>query len=283
MQSGSLEETPPTGSAIAPDPVLGNIQAGKLQVVIATDTAAIAEGQRLRYDVFVNEMGAAATPERKAESKDFDEFDPLCDHLQVIEHLEGSKKPRVVGTYRLLRRAPMQKLGRFYSASEFDISAMLAHPGEILELGRSCVHRDYRNRAVMQLLWRGIGAYVERYRIEIMFGCASLPGTNTHEHAALLSYLHHYHLAPPELRLTSLPSHYVSMNLLPKESIDVKTCFVTLPALIKGYLRLGGYVGDGAVIDRDYNTIDVGIVVKSDLVTGKYVQRYGTQKDPNAF
>lgn len=258
---------------------LGDLRAGSLQVTLAEHEDFISAAQALRYDVFVSERGAKASREMTTCARDFDRFDAHCDHLLVLEHGAAELQPRVVGTYRLLRRESMARAGQFYSADEFDISAVAAHAGDIMELGRSCVHPEYRNRAVMQLLWRGIGAYVAKHNIELMFGCASFQGVNPAEHAQALSYLHHFHLAPPDLRMKALPERYTTMNLLPKEGLNAARCFAALPPLIKGYLRLGGYVSDGAVIDHDYNTIDVGIVVKTRLVTDKYVQRYG-QKDP---
>jgi len=253
---------------------LGDLKAGTLEVFIASRQEDLAASQALRYQIFFEEMGAPATPEFKAAKRDFDQFDDVCDHLLVVEHQpEGGH--RVVGTYRLLRREPMKKIGRFYTEGEYDISAIRNFPGEILEVGRSCVHPDYRNRAVMQLLWRGIGAYVTRFNIDIMFGCASFHGIDPAQHAMALSYLHHYHLAPKELCPVALKDRYVEMNLMPKEQIDVKHAFGSLPALIKGYLRLSGYIGSGAVVDKEYNTTDVSIVVKTDRVTDKYAQRYG--------
>lgn len=248
------------------------IRAGALEVRLAASEAEIEEAQRLRYRVFVEEKGAQVCAAGHREKRDFDEFDDCCDHLLVLEH--GGQRARVVGTYRLLRRSTLPAGGRFYSASEFDLSVLLATDGEILELGRSCVDPDYRSRAAMQLLWRGIAAYVDYYGIRLMFGCGSLHGADPALHAATISYLYHYHLAPPELRMRALPERFTAMDVLPREVLDARAEFAALPALIKGYLRLGGYVGDGAVIDADYNTLDVGIVVKTELVTARYAQRY---------
>lgn len=254
---------------------LGSLRAGTLEVFVASKPAEIEASQKLRYRVFCEEMGAQATPEVIRLKRDMDAYDDVCDHLLVVEH-QPDASVMVVGTYRLLRRQAMAKIGRFYTESEFDISAVKTYDGNILEVGRSCVHPDYRNRAVMQLLWRGIGAYVSKFGIDLMFGCASFHGTDPKAHALALSYLHHYHLAPESLRPCSLPERYVEMNLMPKEQVDVKAAFGLLPALIKGYLRLSGYIGLGAVIDPEYNTTDVSIVVKTDLVTDKYAQRYGS-------
>ncbi len=261
---------------------LGDLAAGTLEVIIAEDKKDIEASQELRYRVFFEEMGAPATPEVTKSKRDRDAFDEVCDHLLVVDHrLDGSH--RVVGTYRLLRREAMKKIGRFYTESEYDISAVLNQPGEILEVGRSCVDPAFRNRAVMQLLWRGIGAYVSRFNVVLMFGCASFHGVNPDDHAMALSYLHHYHLAPKDVCPVALKERYIEMNRMPKDAVDVKAAFSALPALIKGYLRLSGFIGAGAVVDPEYNTTDVSIVVKTDRVTEKYAQRYGkdfpTQKE----
>jgi L-ornithine Nalpha-acyltransferase len=253
---------------------LGELRAGTLEVIIAERSEDIRASQELRYRVFFEEMHAKPTPEISATKRDQDAFDAVCDHLLVVEH-QSESEYRIVGTYRLLRRQAMKAIGRFYTDGEYDISAIRNYPGEILEVGRSCVDPQYRNRAVMQLLWRGIGAYVAKFDVALMFGCASFHGTDPKAHAEALSYLHHYHLAPPDLCPRALPERYVEMNMLPKDSINAKRAFAALPALIKGYLRLNGYIGAGAVIDPEYNTTDVSIVVKSDRVTDKYVRRYG--------
>ena len=262
-------------SAIRPLYDLGELRAGNMEVFVASNPQDIEASQALRYRVFMEEMGAKPTPAIAATKRDMDEFDAVCDHLLVAEHQAGGNY-KIVGTYRLLRREAMKKIGRFYTESEFDISPIKNYEGEILEVGRSCVDVNFRNRAVMQLLWRGIGAYVTKFNVAFMFGCASFPGIKPEAHGMLLSYLHHYHLAPEELRPRALQERYVEMNLMPKEAVDVKESFATLPPLIKGYLRLNGYIGAGAVIDPDYNTTDVSIVVKTDRVADKYAQRYGS-------
>lgn len=229
--------------------------------------------QRLRFRIFCGELGAKATPDVMAQQRDFDEFDAVADHMLVID-TSKTGDGSIVGTYRILRRAHMQKIGRFYTESEFEITPLKAIEGEIMELGRSCVDIEYRGRAAMQLLWRGIGAYVLAHDVKIMFGCASLYGVDIAQHREALSYLYHYHLAPPELRIRALPDKYVEMDILPKEQIDAKKAIMSLPPLMKGYLRVGAFVGQGAVIDYDYNTTDAGIIVKTELITGKYAERY---------
>lgn len=254
-----------------------DLSSGPLQVRLAECDADIDAAQKLRYRIFYEALGARAVGETARERRDFDRFDERCDHLLVLDHSRGRGPKTVVGTYRLMRREAAARSGGFYSAGEFDVSRLVAYPGEILELGRSCVDNAYRQRPTMQLLWTGIAAYVFHYDIALMFGCASLPGTDPEALAAPLSYLRHYCLAPPALRPRALPQRYIEMNRLPITGFDGARALALLPPLIKGYLRLGGFVGDGAVIDVDFNTVDVCIVVKTDLVTKKYSRHYVRQ------
>jgi putative hemolysin len=258
-----------------------DLSAGPLQVRLAEGRADIEAAQALRYRVFYETMGARPSTCMAQRRRDFDPFDDICDHLLVIDHQLGPPGGQVVGTYRLIRRNAARRCGRFYSSGEYDIANLVAHPGEILELGRSCVDPLYRGRGAMQLLWGGIAAYVFHYEIALMFGCGSLPGTDPEALAEPLSYLHHAHLAPPELRVRALAERYVDMNLRDAASLDTGRIRAALPPLIKGYLRLGGFVGDGAVIDTQFNTTDVCIVVKTDLVAEKYSRHYvRTVKEP---
>jgi putative hemolysin len=222
-------------------------------------------------------MGARPDPETRLTHRDRDIYDTIADHLLVIDHSLGEGPENVVGTYRLIQREGAQRIGHFYSAEEYDITRIEALPGRILELGRSCVDSGYRNRAVMQLLWSGIAAYVFLHQIDVLFGCASLPGTDPDRLALELSYLHYHHLAPAEIRPTALLHRYVDMARLDRSQIKPTIALNQLPPLIKGYLRLGGFVGDGAVIDSQFNTTDVAVVVKTDLVTEKYYRHYERQ------
>ncbi len=250
-----------------------DICSGPLQVRLAESAADIDAAQALRYRIFYESLGARPEVETARRQRDFDRFDAGCDHLLVLDRSRGCGRG-IVGTYRLIRREAAARLGGFYSAAEYDIAPFVGYPGEILELGRSCVDIAYRQRAVMQLLWSGIAAYVFHYDIALMFGCASLPGTDPEALASPLSYLHHHHLAPPALRAQALAHRYIDMRRLPADVVDPAGARRGLPPLIKGYLRLGGFVGDGAVIDREFNTTDVCIVVKTDLVTESYSRHY---------
>jgi putative hemolysin len=248
--------------------------AGELTVRLTETPAEIDAALALRYQVFYDEMAAKPTPEMAARRQDFDAFDPVADHLVVIDRAIGEGPEAVVATYRLIRREAAAKHGRFYSEDEYDITPLLNWPGPILELGRSCIGEGHRSRATMNLLWRGLAEYVIHHDIGVMFGCASLHGTDPQELALPLAYLHHHHLAPPELRPRAVAERFVDMNLMDAEAIDRRKALVALPPLIKGYLRLGGFVGEGAVVDHQFNTTDVCIIVKTDLVTGKYFRHY---------
>lgn len=256
---------------------------GSLEVRLAKDKAEVDSAQALRYRVFYKEMGAKPYPEMKERERDFDQYDDVCDHLLVIDNARAGDK--VVGTYRLIRREIAKKVGSFYSASEYDISSLIEYPGEILELGRSCIDSEYRTGSVMQILWKGLASYIFRHNIVLMFGCASFPGIDLKEHAQALSYLYYHHLAPPAIRAKALPERYIDMKILPREAFNPETAFNNIkvdprgggnnvPPLIKGYLRVGGYVGDGAVVDKQFNTTDVFITVKTELITERYLRHY---------
>lgn len=257
--------TSPNGSERPVD-----VRARNLWIRLAESQAEVEAAQELRYRVFVEEVGARPSEEMVRSRREFDAFDPYCDHLLVFDTSQGEPPGRVVATYRFLRREQAARAGKFYTQDEYDIQPLLDFPGEIMELGRSCVDRDYRTGANLQLLWRGITAYVFHYDVRLLFGCGSLYGTDVAKLAQPLAYLHHYHLAPEELRPRALRERYTDMKLLPKEEIDAKAALHSLPPLLKGYLRLGGFIGEGAVVDHEFGTTDVCVVVHTDVVTEKY-------------
>jgi L-ornithine Nalpha-acyltransferase len=256
-------------------PRIVDIRSGSLEVRLAESPAELDAALALRYRIFYERMGARPAPQVAQRRRDIDRFDRHCDHLLLVDVSRGASGEAVVGTYRLIRRGAAARLGGFYSAAEYDIAPLLAYPGEVLELGRSCLEGAYRGRAAMQLLWSGIAAYVFHYEIALMFGCASLPGTDPECLKLPLAYLYYHHLAPPPLRPRALDQRYVDMRRLSPSAVDSARARTLLPPLVKGYLRLGGFVGDGAVIDEQFNTTDVCVVVKTDLVTRKYLRHYG--------
>jgi putative hemolysin len=247
--------------------------AGKLEVRLARTDAELTAAQRLRYEVFYEELSAKPSAEVAAARLDFDRYDQFCDHLIVLDH-SGPVANRVVGVYRLLRRDVAAKAGQFYTQDEFRIRKLLRGGRQVLELGRSCVHPDFRSAGVMNLMWRALAHYIAMHDVKIMFGCASFLGADPKKHALALSYLHKMHLAPPQLRPKAIRKRYVRMDLLPHSQIDEKAAQDALPPLLRGYLRLGAMIGDGAVIDEQFDTVDVCVVVRTDQLAADYAKRY---------
>lgn len=244
-------------------------------VRLAQSKAEIEEAQRLRYTVFYEEYGAQPCAEMRAQKRDFDQFDDITDHLVVVIHDSQSLSEKIVGTYRLLRQEVAQRENKsFYSSDEYDISRLISSGQTLLELGRSCVIAEYRTKPILNLLWQGIADYITDNNIDLLFGCASFQGTDVNEIALQLSYLHHFHSTEDSIAPIALAGRHVNMNIVPKEDIDERRAFASLPPLIKGYLRLGATIGHGAVIDEQFNTIDVCIVVQTHLMTDRYRKYY---------
>jgi len=260
---------------------------GALEVRLARSAAEVRHAQRLRYRVFYEEMSATADAATKIARRDIDPYDAICDHLLVLDHDASrgpGRRPAVVGTYRLLRQEIAERGGGFYSAAEFDVGALLArHPGtRFLELGRSCVLPAYRNKRTVELLWHGIWTYVLQHRFDAMIGCASLEGTDPDRLALQLAFLHHHARAPEPWRTRALPHRYVEMNRLRRGAIDPKAALRALPPLIKGYLRLGATFADGAVIDRQFGTTDVMVVLPVATINQRYVAHFGPAAERHA-
>lgn len=275
----NIHEPGPLEGRLAQWPVLAI--SGALEVRLAETDAEVELAQRLRYRVFYEEMSAIPSPAMREARRDFDKFDEVCDHLLVIDRAlhEDDGQPAVVGTYRLTRDVDAKRIGGFYTASEYvidDMLARLAADSRLLELGRSCILKAYRTKpGTMQLLWRGVMAYVARFSIDLLFGCASLHGTDPDALALPLSYLHHFHHVPANVPVCARPELYVPMNRMPKEAIDLKEALRALPPLMKGYIRAGAGIGDGAVIDRQFGTTDVLIYLPVADIHPKYKSRFG--------
>jgi putative hemolysin len=249
-------------------------------VRLAHTASEVRKAQRLRYRVFYREGRAHPDAAIRIARRDIDGFDAVCDHLLVIDHAtaspDGRKTPDVVGTYRLLPQHTAERHGGFYSAGEFAVGELVARnaTSRFLELGRSCVLAPYRNKRTLELLWHGIAAYAEENQPDVMIGCASLDGTDPDRLALPLSYLHHFARAPEAWRASALPDRGVDMNRMAKEAIEPKAALHALPPLIKGYLRLGAFIGDGAVIDRQFGTTDVLIVLPMSRIKARYYAHF---------
>ena len=258
--------------------------AGSLEVRLAETEHEVEQAQRLRYCVFYEEMSAVPSPQMREAGRDFDKYDEVCDHLLVVDreaHGEDGQ-PLVVATYRLTREKDAARAGGFYTAGEYDIAPMLNGLPEgtkFLELGRSCVLKSYRARpGTMQLLWKGLMAYVARFDIDLMFGCASLAGTDPETLALPLAYLHHFHPMPAHLKVRARPELFVDMNAMAKDAIEPREGLRSLPPLLKGYVRAGCCIGDGAVIDRQFGTTDVFIYFPLSGIDARYKNRFGLVK-----
>lgn len=249
------------------------IDLSRYRVKLAETDAEREGAQRLRYRVFVEEMGARATPEERAVRREWDAFDPHFDHLILMTLDPAVRDPldRVVGVYRLMRDAAAAAGPGFYGAGEYDLAAIAATGRPAVELGRSCVAPEHRGGPAMHLLWNGLASYVLERRIELLFGVASFHGTDPAPLAEALSYLHHEHLAPPDLRVRARPEHYLGMDLMPRAAVEPARALQAIPSLIKAYLRLGGFVGDGAFVDADFNTIDVCVVMDTARMKERYL------------
>jgi putative hemolysin len=252
---------------------LGRI--GSLEVRLSASKKDIKLAQALRYKIFVEEMGAVPDLVSRLKRRDIDAFDKICDHLLVIDH--ALPEPEIVGTYRLLRQDVADAHGGFYTANEFDIAPMLTrHRGlRFLEVGRSCVAKPYRDKRTVELLWHGIWAYVKRHKIDVMFGCASFDGTDIDALALPLSFLHHNARAEGEFSAKALPRRAIDMNRIPHDAIHPKQALQSLPPLIKGYMRLGAKIGEGAVVDRQFGTTDVLVILPVAEINPRYVDYYG--------
>lgn len=275
----NIHEPGPPQGRLAQWPTLASW--GALEVRLAETEAEVEAAQRLRYRVFYEEMSAIPSPAMREARRDFDKFDEVCDHMLVVdrESHDEDGQHKVVGTYRMMRDVDARRAGGFYTAGEFDIAPLLsgvAKDARLLELGRSCVLKSYRTKpATLQLLWRGLSVFNERFSIDLMFGCASLAGTDPDALALPLSYLHHFHPMPESMHVRALPQLYVDMNRMPKSAIDPKEALRALPPLIKGYVRAGARIGDGAVIDRQFGTTDVFIHFPVSNMNARYSSRFG--------
>ncbi|SLN59522.1 GNAT family N-acetyltransferase [Roseisalinus antarcticus] len=228
------------------------------EVRLAQDDAEIRAAQRLRYRVFVDELGGDGALVDHAAGLESDEFDAAAKHLLLIDKAAGDA---VVGVYRLMDAAGARQAGGYYSEEEYDLTVLRRGGRRLLELGRSCLHPDYRGGAGMFHLWTGLAALVAETGTDILFGTASFHGTDVQALAQPLTFLHRNHLAPPDLRVAARGADAVSLDLLPPEAVDRRTALLQIPALIKAYLRLGGAIGSGAWVDRQFNTIDVCLVM----------------------
>ncbi|MDB6180349.1 GNAT family N-acetyltransferase [Paracoccus fistulariae] len=246
-----------------------------LQIRLAVSEQDLMAAQRLRYRVFVEELGGNGTLVDHENRLERDEFDPIVDHLCLIDtRRSAAELDHVVGVYRLLPGDRAASFGRFYCDSEYDLTPLRKTDRKVLELGRSCVDPEFRGGSAMFLLWNALADYVLDHGIEILFGVASFHGTDPAMLAPSLSWLHHNALAPQDLRPVARPDGFQSMDLIAPDQLDRREAMVGMPALIKAYLRLGGLVGQGAYIDREFNTTDVFLIMDTKAMSEKHRKFY---------
>ena len=250
------------------------------QTRLAISEADLLAAQRLRYRVFVEELGGDGALVDHAGRFERDEFDGFNDHLILVDTRRDPRNlDHVVGVYRLLRSDQAESFGRFYCDAEYDLAPLRRSGRRLLELGRSCVDTEMRGGTAMFMLWNALADYVLEHGIEVLFGVASFHGTDLASLKMPLAWLHHRHLAPEALRVRVLPGHYQSMDLVAPGALDQRAAMLAMPALIKAYLRLGGFVGDGAFIDGAFNTTDVCLLMDTAAMSAKhkgfYVRKHG--------
>jgi len=263
-----------------PPKVYGRI--GPLEVRLAGRRAEIRRAQRLRYKVFYEEMSATPGALAILSRRDEDSYDGIFDHLLVLDRGDPNdgrrwRRSKVVGTYRVLRQEVADLHDGFYTQEEYDIASLIQSKPDytFIELGRSCVLKHYRNKRTLELLWQGVWSYVREHGADVMLGCASFPGTDPAAHALALSFLHHNALAPVEWRVRAHEHLHIDMNMMPREAVNARAALKALPPLIKGYLRVGAYVGDGAVIDHQFGTIDVFVIMPVEAIKTRYFAHFG--------
>ncbi|AOZ69335.1 ornithine-acyl-ACP acyltransferase [Rhodobacter xanthinilyticus] len=250
---------------------------------LATDPRDLRAAQRLRYEVFVAELGGDGPLVDHENRLEVDEFDAIYDHLILVDRTrDAAALDHVVGVYRLLPGERAAAFGRFYCDGEYDLAPLRASGRKLLELGRSCVHPDHRGGAAMLILWNGLADYVLENGIEILFGVASFHGIDPAPLAQPLSWLHRHHLAPEGLRPRALAAHFQSMDLVPEAELDRRAAMAAMPNLIKAYLRLGGFVGEGAFIDVPFNTTDVMLLMDTSQMSEKHREFYARRHEGRA-
>jgi L-ornithine Nalpha-acyltransferase len=268
------------GKRFQPPKIYGRL--GSLEVRLARKKSEIRRAQRLRYKVFYEEMSAVPGALAMLSRRDEDEYDAVFDHLLVLDRGDPSdgrrwRRSKVVGTYRMMRQEVADLNDGFYTQGEYDIAPLLAARPDysFMELGRSCVLKPYRNKRTLELLWQGVWSYVREHGADVMIGCASFEGTDPSAHAEALSFLYHTALAPEDWRVRAHEHLRVDMNMMPREAVNVRAAMKALPPLIKGYLRVGAYVGDGAVIDHQFGTTDVFVIMPVEAIKSRYFDHFG--------
>ncbi|MBO7066205.1 MAG: GNAT family N-acetyltransferase [Alphaproteobacteria bacterium] len=236
----------------------------------------------LRYVVFCEEEGAGTTEEQRVLREEYDSYDRFAEYMAVFHN------GKVVGTYRIIDRSAAEKMGGFYTESEYNISKIKKVAGNIAEMSRACVDPAYRENAlVMRMLWAGLAEYVLRRKIVVLFGVASFVGTKPAMSAQAISYLYYHHLTPARLRAVvaaekmaeGVDPRMTRMNILPEVFVDAEEARRQMTPLIKGYLSLGATFGKGVFIDKPFNTYDVFVTLQTKDINAAYQKHFFGRED----
>lgn len=248
---------------------------GSLSVRLATKTSDVIAAQRLRYTVFYEEMSAIPSDGVARSRLDHDPLDLICDHLLVID--ESGPRERIVGTYRLLPHDVAEANGGFYSASEYDIPTLLERfpDKRFLEVGRSCVHQDFRKKRTIELLWQGLWNYIRQHRFDAMFGCASLPGIDPQRFADSIRLIAAEANTPAAWKVAALPGMGRPVSDFGSTVENPRRALKQLPPLVKAYMRLGAYFSDDMFIDRQFQTTDFLVILPVSQIRDRYFGRFG--------
>lgn len=261
---------------------------GPLEVHLTSRMMDLFKAMRLRYEIFYEEMAAKPRTLAHMLRLDRDPYDKICDHLLVFDTnakrkvFYKSRKFQAIATYRILREDIAQKTLGFYTQREYDLEPLLKAKSpqyRFMELGRSCVRKEYRSKRCIELLWHGLWTYAQEQNIDVMIGCASFDGTDPHQYSQALSYLYHYAVPQNDWLCKAHTEFYYPMNLIPKDKVHIEKALRQMPPLIKGYLRLGAFVGDGAVIDKEFGTTDVLIILPIEKINPRYFHYFGCPEE----
>ena len=253
--------------------VLGRI--GTIEVRLATTKSEVEAAQALRFGVFFKDRGTVSDA---ANPLDADQFDEHCAHLLILDTaVLGPLGDQLGGTARMLLSEKADVAGGFYSESEFTLRSLRERQSgkKFLEIGRTCVKAQWRSKRTVELMWQGIWSFALEHNVDVMVGCASLEGTVPAAHAMALSLMHHHYRAKGAWRAKALPERFVSMDLMPPEAINLRQAMLAMPPLLKAYLRVGAKIGEGCVVDSDFGTTDVFIVLQVAKIEQRYIRHYG--------
>ena len=258
------------------------IKIGDYEVRLTNTEEERRQVRQLRYKVFCEEEGAMATKKQKDLHEEYDKYDTYAEYLAVFH------KGKIIGTYRIIDRNAAEKMGGFYSETEFDISKIKNSGKNIAEISRACIAKEYRDKKTpLRLLWMGLNEYIEKNKIDMLFGMVSWVGTNPLDSSEAISYLYYNHLSPSNLRATvdrnNLPKgidkNLTKMTILPKDSVNFNVARKKMPSLLKGYLDLNATVGDGVFVDKQFNSHEIFMVLRTSDINPVY-KKFFTSRTP---